>query len=47
MQTRGFRTHRAIEAQLKRNPTFSSRLREIFGNYLNEFYQEMIYTIVF
>lgn len=31
IQVRGFRTHRAIEAQLKRNPTFSSRFRDFFG----------------
>lgn len=31
VQKRGFKTQRAIEAQLKRNPTFSSRLRDLFG----------------
>lgn len=31
LQTRNFRTQRAFEAQLKRNPTFLQRLKEIFG----------------
>lgn len=30
-QVRGFRTQRAIEAQLKRNPTFLSRIQHLFG----------------
>lgn len=30
-QRRNFRTQRAFEAQLKRNPTFFQRIKEIFG----------------
>lgn len=30
-QIRGFKTQRAVDAQLKRNPTFSSRLNLLFG----------------
>lgn len=31
MQIRGFRTHRNIESQMKRNPTFASRIQQFFG----------------
>lgn len=31
MQVRNFRTQRAFEAQLKRNPTFLQRIKEVFG----------------
>lgn len=31
MQIRGFRTQRNIESQLKRNPTFLSRIQQMFG----------------
>lgn len=34
IQTRNFRTQRAFEAQLKRNPTFFQRIKELFGNFL-------------
>lgn len=34
MQTRGFRTHRNIESQLKRNPSFSSRIQQFFGKHM-------------
>lgn len=32
IQIRGFKTQRNIESQLKRNPSFSSRLQQYFGN---------------
>lgn len=32
MQIRGFKTHRNIESQLKRNPSFMSRIQQSFGN---------------
>lgn len=31
IQIRGFRTQRNIESQLKRNPSFMSRIQEYFG----------------
>lgn len=34
VQIRGFKTHRNIESQLKRNPTFMSRIQQSFGKIL-------------
>lgn len=31
MQIRGFRTYRNIESQMKRNPTFATRIQQFFG----------------
>lgn len=31
MQIRGFKTHRTIESQLKRNPSFLTRIQQSFG----------------
>lgn len=33
MQIRGFKTHQNVEYQLKRNPSFSSRIQKFFGMY--------------
>lgn len=35
MQIRGFRTQRNIESQLKRNPSFLSRIQDYFGKMMN------------
>lgn len=33
MQIRGFKTYKNVEYQLKRNPSFSSRIQKFFGSY--------------
>lgn len=38
MQLRGFRTHRNIESQLTRNPSFLSRIQQSFGKNFTSFF---------
>lgn len=44
-QVRGFKTQRAIESQLKRNPTFLSRIQHLVGKYDTGFCIKYYYVI--